>query len=72
MIKWKTAKVGGACLFEKPRSGVGKIPRFSSITSGDDYYCDDDANCDSGAWNAAKNQWQQGNNDNSAYYTNET
>ena len=47
--KWKTAKVGGVCLFEKPRSRVGKIPRFSSIASGDDHYCNDNANCDSGA-----------------------
>jgi hypothetical protein len=68
---WRTANVGGACLFEKPRSGARNIPRFSDITSDDDD-CTYDANCDSGTWNATKNQWQLGNNDDSAYCTDET
>ena len=70
--KWKTAKVGGACLFEKPRSGAWKVPRLSDITSGDDD-CAYDDDCDSGAWNAMKNQCQLDSNDDSgAGYTNET
>ena len=58
--------MGGAYLFEKPRSGARNIPRFSDITS-DDGDCTYDANYDSGTWNATKNQWQLGNNDDSAY-----
>jgi hypothetical protein len=45
--------VGSAYLFEKPRSRVGKIPRFSDITdSNDDSAYNDD--CDSSAYNAMK------------------
>ena len=43
--------MGSANLFEKPRSRVGKMPRFSGsldCTSDDDYYCDNNAYCDSG------------------------
>jgi hypothetical protein len=45
--------VGSASLFEKPRSGVGKMPRFSGSldrTSNDDYYCDDHVYYDSGVY----------------------
>jgi hypothetical protein len=38
----KTAKVGGAYLFKKPRSGARKIPRFSDIADSNDH-CDNDA-----------------------------
>jgi hypothetical protein len=52
---WRTANVGGACLFEKPRSGARKIPRFSDITGNDDD-CTYDADCDSGACDDIKSR----------------
>jgi hypothetical protein len=51
-------EVGGAYLFEKPQSGVRKIPRLPNATdptnptnptNDDDDHCDDDVRCDSGA-----------------------
>jgi hypothetical protein len=54
---WRTANVGSAYLFEKPRSGVRKIPRFSDIADDNDY-CDDDARCDSGASYADETRYQ--------------
>ena len=63
--------MGSAYLFEKPRSGAKNIPRFSDITSSDNHYCNDNANCDSSAYNTMKNQCQlDSNNDSGAGYTN--
>jgi hypothetical protein len=63
-----TAKVGDASLFEKPRSGARKIPRFSNIIDNDDH-CAYNASCDSSACNAIKSQCQLDSDDDSAYYT---
>ena len=44
-------EVGGAYLFETPRSGVRKMPKFLDYrTSDDDNHCDDDDHYDSGAY----------------------
>ena len=44
-------EVGGAGLFEAPRSGVRKVPRFLDPMgrTSDDDFCDDNAHSDSGA-----------------------
>jgi hypothetical protein len=49
--KGSILEVGSAYLFEKPRSGIGKMPRFSGsldCTSNDDDDCNNNAYCDSG------------------------
>jgi hypothetical protein len=49
--KGSILEVGGAYLFEKPRSRVEKMLRFSGsldCTSNDDDDCDDNAYCNSG------------------------
>jgi hypothetical protein len=68
---WETANVGDASLFEKPRSGARKKPRFLDIADSDDNYAYD-ANCDSGASDAMKHRCQLSSDDDSAYCTNET
>jgi hypothetical protein len=48
--KGSILEVGGAYLFGKPQSRVRKMPRFSGsldCTTSDDYYCDNNAYCDS-------------------------
>jgi hypothetical protein len=51
----KTAKVGSASLFEKPRSRARQIPRFSDIMDDNDSYAYN-ADCDSSAYNAMRNR----------------
>ena len=49
--KGSILEVGGAYLFGKLQSGVGKMLRFSGsldCTTSDDHYCDDNAYYDSG------------------------
>jgi len=63
--KGSILEVGSTYLFEKPRSRVRKIPRFSDITDSND-------DCNSSAYNAVRSQSQPGNNDDSAYYTDDS
>ena len=62
-------EVGGARLFEAPRSGVTTIPRFSDTTD-DDAKCDDGARCDSGAYYTSENRSKPNNTDNARYKPN--
>ena len=59
-------EVGGPRLFEKPQSGVRKMPRSLDPT---DCTSDDDDCCDSGASSANGDCSGLSNNDDSAYYT---
>ena len=63
--------MGDAKLFEKPRSGVRGIPRYSDIADDDDD-CAYDADYDNSAYNAMKNRCQPDTDNDSAYYTNDT
>ena len=49
--KGSILEVGGAYLFGKPQSGVGKMLRFSGsldYTTSDNYYCNNNAYCNNG------------------------
>ena len=59
-------EVGGPRLFEKPQSGVRKMPRSLDPT---DRTSDDDDCCDSGAYSANGDCSGLSDNDDSAYYT---
>ena len=67
---WKTSNVGSACLFEKPRSRVGKMLRFSGsldYTSSDDHHCDNNAYCDSSVYHIS-DSYQRPKVDKEGYY----
>jgi hypothetical protein len=77
--KESIVEVGGAYLSEKPRSGVGKMPKFLD-PSDDDYNCDDSAYCDSGTCYSGyisnvQHQLRTGGNgqcDSGAYHTDDS
>ena len=64
-------KVGSPGLFEKPQSGVRKMPRFLDHTDPMDYTSDDYGRCDSGAYSVNGNCPGLGDDDDSAYHTND-